>query len=91
MKLDAFRDELEKRIRRRLAILEAKEGKPLTVWDDEWLARTVNLLAWASAKHNSLGARKMCFALYPPKPVWSPQDLNEASPADQRLKRLGGP
>lgn len=38
-RLDDFRQELEKRIRRRIAIIEPKLERALSVWDDEWLKR----------------------------------------------------
>lgn len=88
--LDAFREELEKRIRRRLAIIEPKEEKQLPVWDDEWLARNREAALAGFAKSQLPGSKEMCFALYPPKPGWSPQELNEAARRSE-IKTFGWP
>jgi hypothetical protein len=77
--LDAFREELEKRIRRRLAIVESKGEKPLPVWDNEWLAKNRDAALAGLAKSGLPGSRETCFALHPPKPIWGPQKLNEAA------------
>lgn len=77
--LDTFREELEKRIRRRLAIIEPKGEKPIPVWDDEWLARNREAALAGLAKSKLPGSKEMCFALHSPKPIWGPQELNEAA------------
>jgi hypothetical protein len=88
--LDSFREELEKRIRRRLAIIEPNEEKPVPVWDDEWLIRNREDARAGLAKSNFLGGKEMCFALHPPKPIWGPQELNEAARRSE-IKTFGWP
>jgi hypothetical protein len=88
--LDAFREELEKRIRRRLAIIEPTEGKPVPVWDDEWLARNREAAVAGLAKSKLPGSKEMCFALHPPKSAWGPQELNEAARRSE-IKTFGWP
>ncbi|MCX5817524.1 MAG: hypothetical protein NTX75_15000 [Proteobacteria bacterium] len=77
--LDVFRQELEKRIRRRLAVLEPKEEKRPSVWDEEWLAKNREAALTGLTKSKLPGGREICFALHPPNSVWGPQELNEAA------------
>ena len=37
--LEEFKTELEKRIRRRLTIIQPKPNTPVTYWDDQWIAK----------------------------------------------------
>jgi hypothetical protein len=88
--LDAFREELEKRIRRRLAIIEHREEKPLPVWDEDWIAGNREAARAGLAKSKLPGSKEMCFALHPPKPTWGPQELNEAARGAE-IKTFGWP
>lgn len=75
--LDTFRQELEKRIRRRLAIVAPKEK--LTIWDNDWLEKNGDTARNGLAKSGLPGAMEIRFALHPPKLDWGPQELNEAA------------
>jgi hypothetical protein len=77
--LDSFRQELEKRIRRRLAIIEPKEYKRSTIWDEDWLAKNDEVARAGIAKAQLPGSREICFALHPPKPSWSLREINDAA------------
>jgi len=88
--LDAFREELEKRIRRRLDIIEPKEEEPVPIWDNEWLARNREDALAGLAKSKLLASKEMCFALHPPKPIRGPQELNEAARRSE-IKTFGWP
>lgn len=76
--LNAFRVELEKRIRRRLAVLEPAGGVPEDPWDSDWIS--------AHQTHASAGLKKLPlpgymevrFALEHPKSDWSQKLLDEA-------------
>jgi len=78
-KLEAFREELEKRIRRRLAIIEQPEEKPVPTWDNDWLTKNREIAFAGLTKSNLPGSREICFALHPPKPIWHLQELNKAA------------
>ncbi len=78
-RLDDFREELEKRIKRRRAILAPVVSEPVSPWNDDWInlhreAAMPKLLATGKA-----GFMEVRFALDPPKPHKTQQELDEAA------------
>lgn len=78
-KLDDFRTELEKRIRRRLTIIQPNPENPQNPWDNEWIEQhRVKALSGL----NNIGFNSYMeagFALEHPKPNWSQKVLDEAA------------
>lgn len=77
--LDAFRAELEKKVRRRLAVVASPPAVPALSWDEEWIAaqRQVAMKGLSAAgKKAFMEAR---FALEVPKPNKTQRELDEAA------------
>jgi hypothetical protein len=86
----AFREELEKRIRRRLAIIAPKDKEVVAVWDNDWLAKNREAAVTGLAKSKLPGSKEIRFALHPPKPDRGPQELNEAA-SSSTIETFGWP
>jgi len=80
-KLEDFRAELEKRIRRRLAIVTPAAGSVIPVWDEEWLAAQRQIANGGLAALGRSGYMEVRAALHPPKPSRNQSQLNEAARA----------
>ena len=77
----AFRAELERRVRRRLAILEAPQpaAQPVPAVDDEWVhAQRTTALEGLKAI-NRTGCMEIVASLPPPKPQKNLEELNDAA------------
>jgi hypothetical protein len=88
--LAAFREELEKRVRRRLAIIEPRDDKRLPIWDEDWLSKNREAAFAGLTKAQLTGSKEVCFSLHPPKPSWTPQELNEAA-SRSTIRTFGWP
>lgn len=88
--LAAFREELEKRVRRRLAIIEPIDEKRLPIWDEDWLSKNREAAFAGLTKAQLPGSKEVCFSLHPPKPSWTPQELNEAA-SRSTIRTFGWP
>lgn len=78
-KLESFRSELEKRIRRRRLVLTPIPAQAVNPWDEDWIrAQRETALAGLKAMDRS-GFMEIRCALGPPKPEFSQAELNEAA------------
>jgi hypothetical protein len=76
--LDVFRSELEKRIKRRLAVIEPAGAPRASVWDSEWIEAQQGR-ALEGIRAQNLGAyMEVIFALAQPKGNWTQKTLDEA-------------
>jgi len=77
--LDAFRTELEKKVRRRLAVVSPPPSVPATLWDEEWITaqRRVALQGLSAAGKKAF--MEVRFALDAPKPNKTHRELDEAA------------
>lgn len=66
--LDQFRTELEKRIRRRLAVVEPASGPASSPWDQEWIHGHYLHASQKLVAMGFSGAMEVQFALDPPPP-----------------------
>lgn len=78
-RLDHFRLELEKRIRRRVAIVAQASVPTAPVWDAEWIATQRSAGLGGVAKVGRDAYMEMRLALHPPKPQFDQSTLNEAA------------
>ena len=79
-KLEQFRAELEKRIRRRLLILTPSvKATELVIWDNLWIEKHCSTATEGLKKHNLSGLMEIRFTLTPPKLNKNQTDLNEAA------------
>jgi len=81
--LRGFKDELEKRIRRRLAIIRPPAEKPVSPWDTGWIERNRLQARGGLEKLALTGFTEIQFALSHPKISKSPDQLLAA--ADQSV------
>lgn len=83
--LDAFRVELERKIRRRMAVVAPPEATAVPTWDPEWVSaqRGVALQGLSSAGGKAFMEAR--FALGPPKPTRTQRELDEAARGAQIL------
>ena len=79
--LEEFRDELEKRIRRRLAITARADATAVPIWDDEWIETQRGITDNGLAKVGLSGYMEVLGALHPPKIQSAHQTLNAAAEA----------
>ncbi len=77
--LPAFRVELEKRIRRRLALVSSTDQPVVMVWDDEWIAEQRATASEPLKKLPQPGRMEIRAALSPPKLSASPRELLDAA------------
>lgn len=78
-KLDSFQDELEKRIKRRRAILLPSSQAPASPWDNEWLKKNRNAAIPVLKSTGKKGFMEIRFALNSPKLSKTQQELDEAA------------
>ncbi len=78
-KLDLFRDELEKRIKRRRAILLPSNQASASPWDNEWLKKNRNVAVPVLQSTEKKGFMEIRFALNDPKLSKTQQELDEAA------------
>ena len=76
-----FRTALEKRIRRRLALLTTKTTALAPVWDDEWIGDQREIARPEVGKVPKRGRMEIVAALLPPKPKFATRELAEAARA----------
>jgi hypothetical protein len=77
--LDLFREELEKRIRRRMAILAPEEKLKALLWDEGWMKTNRQNALEGLSKSLLPGAMEISFSLQLPKPMWKQSELDEAA------------
>lgn len=80
--LEAFRSELEKRIRRRLTITSSTAGPSIPVWDNAWLAKhqgNAFMGLQTAFKSSNPGSMEVGFALSGDKPNFIQRVLLEAA------------
>ena len=85
-----FREELEKRIRRRLAIVAPSPASEIGPWDEEWLTRERQTATAGIQKTGLTGGMEIRFALDPPKPTWTQTELDAAA-RDAPIHTFGWP
>jgi hypothetical protein len=80
-KLDEFKQELEKRIKRRLAILapQAQAQEPVSPWDNEWVKSHRDIAAPKLQLMGKTAFMEVHFTLNHPKPWKTQQELDEAA------------
>lgn len=78
-KLDLFRNELEKRIKRRRAILLPSSQASASPWDSEWLKKNRNAAVPLLQSTGKKGFMEIRFALNNPKLFKTQQELDEAA------------
>ena len=74
-----FRNELEKRIHRRLMILAPSTSTPMIPWDNEWITKQRERSLPGFQATQNRGFMEIRFALNHPKPYKSQQELAEAA------------
>jgi|GEM_PF-1010062 len=77
--LDTFRIELEKRIRRRMAIVAPTAPAQTIPWDTEWVAAQREVAMHGLSATGRKAFMEARFAQDPPKPSKSQHELNEAA------------
>ena len=91
--LDSFRDELEKRINRRMAILSQTKTSSAQPWDNDWIKqheRKGFKGLQASQKRNKPGFMEIGFALSGEKPNINQRNLLEAA-REAQINTFGWP
>ena len=79
-KLEAFRSELELRVRRRLAILRpGPVGAPIPVWEQDWLEAQRAAAREGLERLGRGGFMEIRAAIHPPKPNKNQVELNDAA------------
>lgn len=79
--IPAFRAELVKRIRRRLALLPRPTTEEAPVWDEEWIANQRAGAILGLTQTGFAGFMEVRFALHPPKINKTQTELNAAAAA----------
>lgn len=78
-RLDEFRQELEKRIKRRRAVLAPSPQQPVTTWDSEWIESHIDVAMPKLQTTEKNGFMEVRFSLSHPKPWKTQQKLDEAA------------
>lgn len=89
-KLEEFRAELEKRIRRRLAVIQPGGAVAQSPWDLEWTTSHRNRAFDGYSKMGLGGFMEVRFALDHPKPSWNQMALDEAA-RSSNIETFGWP
>jgi hypothetical protein len=89
-RLPEFRLELEKRIRRRRAVLAPPASAPPSVWDDEWIESHRKAAQPGLKATEKRGFMEVRFALDHPKPSKTQVELDEAARAAE-IRTFGWP
>lgn len=83
-KINDFREELEKRIRRRLLIISPSQTLPQeSIWDEEWIQKHRAKAKEGFKRTNNKGAMEVRFSLAPPKLSKTQTELSEAAQVSQ--------
>lgn len=77
--IGAFKTELEKRIRRRLAITSARSSEAAVVWDQDWISAQRQVATTGLTKLGTPGFMELRSALQPPKINKTQTELSEAT------------
>ena len=77
--IKSFKEKLEKRINRRMAIITPSEKPIELVWDQNWIQKHREKAKSGLADSNLKGAMEIRFALTPPKLNKTQRELDEAS------------
>jgi len=77
--IPAFCTELEKRLRRRLALVTPSEATSQPIWDGEWLQEQFMAAASGLEKLPHPGRMLITAALHPPKGSWTQRELLDAA------------
>ena len=92
-RLDEFREDLEKRIKRRQAILSPSGNTSTTRWDEEWIGQQ-RATAWSGLlgvkKTPNPGFMELCFTLSNSKPSKTQRELLAAAKGAQ-IETFGWP
>ncbi len=78
-RLDDFREKLEKRIKRRRAILAPVVSEPVSPWNDDWIKLHREAAMPKLLDTGKAGFMEVRFALDHPKPDKKQQELDEAA------------
>ena len=78
-KLDEFKQELEKRIKRRRLVLTPSPQEPATPWDNKWIQSHRDIVAPKLQATGSSGFMEVRFSLNQPKPWKNQRELDEAA------------
>lgn len=78
-KLDDFRLELEKRIKRRRAVLEPTSPQQVTPWDTEWIKLHTDVAMPKLLATGKTAFMEVRFSLNHPKPLKTQKELDEAA------------
>lgn len=78
-KLEEFRSELEKRIKRRRVVLAPPAGAPPNVWDQAWIQAQREVARPGLEATNKRGFMEIRFTLNHPKPSKTQVELDEAA------------
>ncbi len=89
-KIDEFRKELEKRIRRRQAVLVPAVLTPTSPWDDEWISSHRETALTDMSATGLTGFMEIRFVLDHPKPWKTQRELDEAA-RESTLDTFGWP
>jgi hypothetical protein len=77
--LDAFRIDLEKKIRRRLAVVTTPPSVPVSPWDEEWITAQRRVALQGLSATGKQAFMEVRFALDAPKPNKTQRELDEAA------------
>lgn len=77
--LDVFRAELERRIRRRLAIVGPRSAELQPIWDENWIGAERDIAMTGLVEIGRTGFMEVRFALHPPKVLKTLAELNDAA------------
>lgn len=89
-KLEEFRVELEKRIRRRLAVVQPAGAVAQSPWDLEWATSHRNRALDGFSRMGLGGFMELRFALDHPKPTWTQKALDETA-RSSNIETFGWP
>jgi hypothetical protein len=90
LKLDDFRTELEKRIKRRLAIIQPTSEERKGHWNIDWISSHQATALAGLSKTGVTGFMEARFALDYPKPDWTQKVLDDAARASN-INTFGWP
>ncbi len=89
-KLDEFRQELEKRIKRRRTVLAPAPQQPVTPWDNEWVKSHRDVATPKLQETGKSGFMEVRFSLNHPKP-WKTQQELDAAARTSTISTFGWP
>jgi hypothetical protein len=89
-KVDSFREELEKRIRRRLAVIRPSESARVSLWDEAWIEMQRRTATAGLASLGRSGFMEVRTAVYPPKLMRNQAELSDAARASM-IRTFGWP